>query len=465
MNLPGNQPAVEGEGRHRAVLRALAQALIKIEDLPLALEPALAKLDERLGLGPSRVYALRRGGMLRLVASHGVPPEALPLVNAVALGQGFSGLAAQRRRMVVMPVDGLDDPERRRTLADLGVKAVCALPLILHGDLVGALNVATRQRVGFTPQEQGFLDVLAGLLAAAVAAWLRCQRLDALNDELNQVRSGIDLKVAEQVGEIREELLNLTQANRRLRQTWNLVMQAERSAAVARFTSALAHELRNPLMVIGGFAKRLAGALERGDPRSNYVKVIVNEVQALEQLLGQIFKLNRERDLDYSEVDAGQVLREAWTRAVAAAGQPQEYPAWELAGELPPAVTDRDLLVRALSNLAQNAIEATHAGGRVHLGTGLDETGRLVFKVGDEGPGIPAQERTRIFDPLYTTKEYGVGLGLPVCRDVVLLLGGELVVGDRPGGGALFTVRLPTNPPESRPQHARQDEEPEKAEA
>ncbi|MFZ5585627.1 MAG: ATP-binding protein [Thermodesulfobacteriota bacterium] len=465
MNPPGNPPAIEGQGRHRAVLRTLAQSLIKIEDLPLALDLALGELDAQLGLGPSRVYALRRGGVLRLVASHGVPPETLAQVSAVNLGQGFSGLAAQRRRMVVMPLDGLDDPERRRTLAGLGVKAVCALPLILHGDLVGALNVATRQRVGFTPDEQGFLDVLAGLLAAAVAAWLRCQRLDALTDELNQVRGSIDLKVAEQVGEIREELLNLTQANRRLRQTWNLVMQAERSAAVARFTSALAHELRNPLMVIGGFAKRLAGTIERQDPRSNYVKVIVHEVQALEQLLGQFFKLNRERDLDYSEVDPGQVMQEAWTRAVAAAGQPQEEPVWSLGRDLPPAVTDRDLLVRALANLVQNAIEATHAGGRVHLGVGQDNGGHLVFSVGDEGPGISPPERSRIFDPLYTTKEYGVGLGLPVCRDVVLLLGGELMVGDRPGGGALFTVRLPTRPPESRPRHSLQTEEERGSEA
>lgn len=462
---PPDLPTSEGEGRHRAVLRTLAQSLIKIEDLPLALELALAELETSLGLSPSRVYALKRGGMLRLVACHGVPPDLLPLVNLVELGHGFSGLAAQRRRMVVMPVDDLADPTRRHTLQDMGVKAVCALPLILHGDLVGALNVATRRRVGFTPEEQGFLDVLAGLLAAAVAAWQRCQRMDGLQDEINQLRSSIDLKVAEQVGEIREELLSLTQANRRLRQTWNLVMQAERSAAVARFTSALAHELRNPLMVIGGFARRLAGALERGDPRGNYVKVIVHEVQALEQLLGQIFKLNRERDLDYSEVDANQVLQDAWGRGVAAAGAPGQEPVWALAQALPPAVTDRDLLVRALANLIQNAIEATHAGGRVHLGTALDADGRLVFNVGDEGPGIPERERARIFDPLYTTKEYGVGLGLPVCRDVVLLLGGELTVGDRPGGGALFSVRLPINPPESRPKHSRPASEDDAAEA
>ncbi|MCA1988880.1 MAG: HAMP domain-containing histidine kinase, partial [Desulfarculus sp.] len=310
----------------------------------------------------------------------------------------------------------------------------------------------TRLRVGFTPEEQGFLDVLAGLLAAAVAAWSRSQALARAQEELAALKAEVDLKVAEQVGEIKAELSNLSVANQRLKETWRLVMQAERTAAVARFTSALAHELRNPLMVIGGFAKRLAGALCQDDPRCNYVKVIVQEVQQLEQLLSQIFKLNRESDLDFAEVEAGEMMREGWRRGVAHAGIPVRDPVWDLAPDLPALVTDPDLLIRALGNLTQNALEATRDQGRVYLATSLDEQGRVVFTVADDGPGIPDQERARVFDPLYTTKEYGVGLGLPYCRDVVLLLGGELTVDERPGGGARFAIHLPTTPPDFRRQ-------------
>ncbi|MCA1905963.1 MAG: GAF domain-containing protein [Desulfarculus sp.] len=445
------------EGRHRAVLRGLAQHLIQAGSLPQALIQSLAELETGLGLAPSRVYALGRGGGLRLLASHGLPPEMVAQVERVEMGQGFTGLAAQRRRMVVMPVDHLDDPQRRKLLREMGAKAVCALPLILHGELVGVLNVATRLRVGFTPDEQGFLDVLAGLLAAAVAAWTRSQALARAQEDLAALKAEIDLKVAEQVGEIKAELSNLSMANQRLKETWRLVMQAERTAAVARFTSALAHELRNPLMVIGGFAKRLAGALCQDDPRCNYVKVIVQEVQQLEQLLSQIFKLNRERDLDFAEVEADEMMRQSWRRGVTQAGAPAREPVWDLAPGLPSLVTDPDLLIRALGNLVQNALEATHDRGRVYLSTGLDDQGRVVFTVADDGPGIPDQERARVFDPLYTTKEYGVGLGLPYCRDVVLLLGGELRVDERPGGGARFTVHLPTTPPDTRQQPAGPD--------
>lgn len=440
------------EGKHRAVLRGLAQHLIQADNLPQALVKSLAELESDLGLAPGRVYALGRGGGLRLVASHGLPPEMAAQLDRVEPGQGFTGLAAQRRRMVVMPVDHLDDPQRRKLLQGMGAKAICALPLILHGELVGVLNVATRLRVGFTPEEQGFLDVLAGLLGAAVAAWSRRQVLNQTQEELEGLRAEIDLKVAEQVGEIKQELSSLTTANQRLQETWRLVMQAERTAAVARFTSALAHELRNPLMVIGGFAKRLAGALCQEDPRCNYVKVIVQEVHQLEQLLGQVFKLNRERDLDFAEVEASEMMRQGWRLGVEQAGAPAQDPVWDLAPELPSLVTDPELLARALGNLAQNALEATHQRGRVYLTTGLDPQGRAIFVVADDGPGIPAQERARIFDPLYTTKEYGVGLGLPYCRDMVLLLGGELTVDERPGGGARFTVHLPTTPPENRRQ-------------
>lgn len=449
-------PAPQGqpEGPHRAVLRILAQRLSHEADLPQGLGLALAELEARLGLAPSRVYALRRGDRLRLLASHGLDPQSLAELGEVELGQGFSGLAAQRRRHVVMPVDHLGDRERAALLRRAGIQAVCALPLFLQGELVGILNVGSRRRVGFTPEEQGFLDVLAGLLAAAVAAWVRGQRLEAQGGDLASLRQEMDLKVAQQVGEVREQMAGLTQANQRLRDTWRLVMQAERTAAVSRFTSVLAHELRNPLMAIGGFAARLASSLGPDDPRSNYVKVIVHEVHHLEQQLSYVLKLNRERDLDFSELEPGQALREAYERALAMAGKPSQEPQWALEPGLPTTVTDRDLLTRALANLIQNALEATRGKGRVYLGASQDFDGRLLFSVGDDGPGIEPRERAHIFDPLYTTKEYGVGLGLPMCRDVVLLLGGELEVGERPGGGALFTVHLPTQPPESRPLRA-----------
>ncbi len=432
------------------MLRGLARALAQGRDLADSLGQALAGLESGLGLTPSRVYALGRGGMLRLVAFHGISPQQTAELSEVELGQGFTGLAAQRRRMVVMPVDHLDDHRRRALLSGLGMQAVCALPLILHQEMVGVLNVASRRRVGFTPEEQGFLDILGGLLAAAVAAQVRAQRLEAAQLELAQLRREIDQRVAEQVKEMGEDMAGLEQANRRLQDTWNLVMQAERTAAVARFTSALAHELRNPFMVIGGFARRLGRALEPGDPLGNYVKVILDEIGRLEMMLDEAFKLNREKDLDFSEVEPGSVLREALQKAVLTTGNPQQEPVWELPLDLPRPVTDRSLLVKALAALIQNALEATREGGQIFLGATMGEEGRVVFSVGDSGSGLSQADKRRIFDPLYTTKDFGVGLGMPLCRDVVLLLGGELTADDRPGGGALFRVALPMTPPDTR---------------
>lgn len=436
-------------GPHRQVLLALAQALTRQPDLAQSLGRALAELEARLALSPSRVYALRRGGRLLLLASHGLSPEQAAEMAQVELGRGFTGLAAQRRRMVVMPVDHLDHPGRREMLEKAGMKAVCALPLLLHGELVGVLNVASRLRVGFTPDEQGFLEVLAGLLAAAVAAQVRQERLALAQEELTQTRNEIEMRVAEQVGEFHQDMDGLSQATRRLQDTWNLVMQAERTAAVARFTSAIAHELRNPFMVIGGFAKRLASAMPPEDPRSHYARVIMEEIQQLELMLEEVFKLNRERDLDLAEVEAAKVLEEAFNRASASSCHVRPEPAWELPAQALYLVTDRDLLVRGLGELIANALEVTKDCGRVHLSVRAEGLDRVVFGVGDEGPGISPQERQRIFDPLYTTKDYGVGLGMSLCRDVVLLLGGSLRVDDRPGGGALMEVTIPVHPPET----------------
>jgi signal transduction histidine kinase len=111
-------------------------------------------------------------------------------------------------------------------------------------------------------------------------------------------------------------------------------------------------------------------------------------------------------------------------------------------GEVPVSV-DRVLLRRVLANLAANAVEASRpARARVHLGIARTRD-RAVLTVADEGPGIERALRDRVFDPYFTTKSEGTGLGLAIVKKIVLQHGGEIQVGERPGGGASFTIALP----------------------
>jgi two-component system nitrogen regulation sensor histidine kinase NtrY len=108
-----------------------------------------------------------------------------------------------------------------------------------------------------------------------------------------------------------------------------------------------------------------------------------------------------------------------------------------------PVALDRTLMRRVLANLCANAVEAVRpARARLHLGVARTRD-RAVLTVSDEGPGVERAQRERIFDPYFTTKKTGTGLGLAIVKKIVLQHGGDVQVGERPGGGASFSIVLP----------------------
>jgi signal transduction histidine kinase len=110
---------------------------------------------------------------------------------------------------------------------------------------------------------------------------------------------------------------------------------------------------------------------------------------------------------------------------------------------------DKTLMRRVLTNLCANAVEAAQPKrARIHLGVARTRD-RAVLTVSDEGPGVDRTVRDRIFDPYFTTKGTGTGLGLAIVKKIVLQHGGEIQAGERPGGGAAFSVALPLRPAEA----------------
>ena len=109
---------------------------------------------------------------------------------------------------------------------------------------------------------------------------------------------------------------------------------------------------------------------------------------------------------------------------------------------LPPVQADGDLVCQVLVELLGNAAAATPAGGRVVVSTRA-ANGTVELAVADSGPGIAPQDRAKVFEPFFTTRAEGTGLGLAVARQIVEAHGGRIDVGDGAGGGARFTVRLP----------------------
>ncbi len=206
-----------------------------------------------------------------------------------------------------------------------------------------------------------------------------------------------------------------------------------RLASLGEMSAVLAHEIRNPLASLKGNAQLLAGLLPAGDKPRQKAERVVDEAVRLEALTNHLLDFVRAGEVHRADVDPAALLRES------AAGVDAHAIMVDGAGAPPTWPLDEAKLRQVLVNLLENAVQA---GTPVRARVARDR-GRLVFEVRDAGPGVPAEDRERIFEPFFTRRTSGTGLGLAVAKRVVDLHGGTIAVADAPGGGAVFRVELP----------------------
>ena len=236
---------------------------------------------------------------------------------------------------------------------------------------------------------------------------------------------------------------------RRLRES---VERADRLKQLGEMAAGVAHEIRNPLNGIEGFASLLARDLPAGDKGQRYAAHIVEGVRNLNRTVSALLEFTSPRRLERRPVVPAALAQDCLelVRAGLALPRQEEVTAVELVlhdrwpgGE--PAL-DGGQLKQVLLNLVQNAVHAVQdqgRAGRVELTIAPTPDGGVAFIVDDDGPGVPAEARQRIFTPFFTTKDHGTGLGLAVAHTIVGLHGGALTVDDAPIGGARFTVTVP----------------------
>lgn len=236
----------------------------------------------------------------------------------------------------------------------------------------------------------------------------------------------------------------------RLRDTQRDALRAEQLAWMGRMAAGIAHEIRNPLMAI---KLLIQAAGERpGGPqlRPRDFQVLEEEITRLEQIVAGFLDFARPTRPNPQAVDAVEL-----TRAVLDSLRPKAD-AQNIAlhldgGELPLVVqVDPNQFRQVLLNLLLNALDAQPDGGEIRVGLRWDRSDpaqpHWLLTVADRGPGLP-ELGERIFDPFVSTKESGLGLGLSICRRIAEMHGGTLTAAPRAGGGAVFTLRLPCQPP------------------
>jgi two-component system sensor histidine kinase HydH len=222
---------------------------------------------------------------------------------------------------------------------------------------------------------------------------------------------------------------------RRNEESLQRLEKERRLASLGTMSAVVAHELRNPLAALKGHAQLLVEALEPQPRERAHAQRVVDGAWRLERLSTSLLELARTGELARRRSSPAAIVAAAvealdGSRIRIDASRAPE--AWSL---------DPDRFQHVVANLVDNALQAA-PGQAVDLLVAA-EGGRLVVEVRDRGPGIPGDDRDRIFEPFVTTRAKGVGLGLAVARQVVALHGGTLTVSDAPGGGALFRVEVP----------------------
>jgi signal transduction histidine kinase len=288
------------------------------------------------------------------------------------------------------------------------------------------------------------LACLAGLVVAAGLFLYLSRRLTspvlALTRAVDQVSGGrYDVDVPEMRSG--DEIAHL--ADRFREMTARL---AEASALERNFLMTVSHELRTPLTAIRGHVDALReGLADDAEARDASLDVIRTETDRLARLVGDLLdlaKLEANRfALVEEEVDLSRLLEQAY-QGFAEEARRRSIDYARSIDHAPLVVSDGDRVLQIVSNLLENAFEWTPDGGRIELTLGRQE-GQVAVVVTDSGPGIPVDERERIFRPFWSRNGQGTGLGLAIARELAQALGGRLELETELGRGSRFSLVLP----------------------
>lgn len=232
---------------------------------------------------------------------------------------------------------------------------------------------------------------------------------------------------------------SMAEANRRL-------VQAEKLASIGRLAATIAHEIRNPLTSVKLNVQKIAESPDLDEVEREHVAISREGIAQIEKFIKELLEFTRTARLQLESFPLDQILDESLKLFQEMLRQKAVVLAKSYAPGLPEAKVDGDRMRQVFLNLLRNAHEAVERGGRIDIA--LDEVAedggrRLRVRIGDDGHGIRAEDRDNIFEPFYTTKSSGFGLGLANARKIVEQHGGTIRIADKDGPGSLFEVLIP----------------------
>ncbi len=311
----------------------------------------------------------------------------------------------------------------REIASALGLEDFCIIPIATVEDRLGLLivdNIFTGKEV--TAEDAHLLEMVVSHATTSLRA---AQLKESLGKNVESLKA----------------------THRKLKANEERMLRAERLAISGELTSSVLHEIKNPLVAIGGFARSLWENGKFAEKDREKVEIIMNEAQRLETYLGSL-QSNVSR-LKIEDSDINQIVDDVCQLMQNEFSERNIELRKSLAPGLPGCRIDQVKLHEAFLNILTNASEAIGKDGRVVVRTWTDTAeGLLHIELTDNGGGIPKERISRIFIPFFTTKESGSGLGLAFVHRIVRDHGGNISVTSKMGKGTTFIITLPAYPRE-----------------
>jgi signal transduction histidine kinase len=293
--------------------------------------------------------------------------------------------------------------------------------LVISGEPVGKLEIAVPPSYPMNNRANPFIKTLAERISGAIHSIELEQNLNTYYEQLE---------------------IMVENRTRELEQAQEKLIRSERLAAVGELASGVGHELRNPLNVIRNCVYLINMNLD-GQANAEVedtLKLLDLQVDISNKIVSDLLDFTRVKPPTRNIVNLNSMVQDR----VAWASIPDKVTVkYHLASETPELFIDPEQVGRAFTNIINNAVQSMTAGGELSISTGTDDDTIAWVKFADTGCGIPAENLTRVFEPLFTTKPKGIGLGLAITKRMVEQNNGEIEVESTVGKGTAFTLRLP----------------------
>jgi len=385
-------------------------------------------LTRARGYSNAWIVLLDESGKLVAHAESGLGKSLLPMVERLKRGQLTAcGQRALKQSEVVVTEDPVSTCTDCPLSSNYAGRSAAIVRLECEGKVYGFLAVSVPREMATDVEELSlFREVATDIAFALHNIELEAGRKRA-EEELKKHRNHLEKLV-------KERTKKLVDAQEKL-------VRSERLAVLGQLAGGVGHELRNPLGAIKNAAYFLNMALKKPEPEvKETLEILDKEVATSERIVSSLLDFARPKPPTRRKMDINEVVQEV----LSGAKVPDNVKVVrQLDESLVAIMADPDQLGQVFSNIIRNGIQAMPEGGQLMVKSEVFRPGWVVISISDTGVGIPPKEQQRVFEPLFTTKAKGIGLGLAVTSILVEGHGGTIEVQSKVGKGSTFTVRLP----------------------